>query len=115
MARGNNFRGGMGGGGNNMNAMLKQAQKMQENMMKKQEELNDQEFEATAGGGAVKVTAYGRKEIKSIEIAPQAVDPDDIEMLEDLILAATNEALRAADESVSSEMGKLTGGLNLGL
>lgn len=116
MAKGN-FRGkGMGGmGGGNMNAMLKQAQKMQENMMKKQEELQDREFEASAGGGAVKVIVYGRKEIKSIEISPAAVDPDDVEMLEDLILAAANEALRNAEEAVSSEMGKLTGGLNLGM
>ena len=116
MAKGT-FRGkGMGGmGGGNMNAMLKQAQKMQENMMKKQEELNDREFEASAGGGAVKVTVYGRKEIKSIEISPAAIDPDDVEMLEDLILAAVNEALRNAEEAVSGEMGKLTGGLNLGL
>lgn len=113
MAR-NNFRGGGMGGGNNMNAMLKQAQKMQENMMKKQEELNEREFEAAAGGGAVTVTVYGRKEIKAISIAPEVVDPDDIEMLEDLILAATNEALRLAEEATSSEMGKLTGGMNLG-
>lgn len=111
MARGGFPR---GGGGGNMNAMLKQAQKMQQDMVKKQEELNEQVFEAAAGGGMVKVAVYGRKELKSIEINPAAVDPDDVEMLQDLVLAATNEALRLADETVAAEMGKLTGGLNLG-
>ena len=113
MARNNFPRGGMGGG--NMNALVKQAQKMQQDMLVKQEELNGKEFEAAAGGGVVKATVYGRKEIKSIEIAPEAVDPDDVEMLQDLILAAVNEALRKADEAVSAEMGKFTGGMNLGL
>lgn len=115
MAKGGFSRGGMGSmGGGNMNAMLKQAQKMQQEMLKKQEELNEREFEATAGGGAVKVTVFGRKELKNIEISPAAVDPDDVEMLQDLILAATNEALRLADETVSNEMSQLTGGLNMG-
>lgn len=114
MAKGN-FPRNMGGGMGNMNALMKQAQKMQADMAKRQEELNDREFEASAGGGAVSVCVYGRKEIKSIKISPAAVDPNDVEMLEDLILAATNEALRTAEETISGEMGKLTGGLNLGI
>ena len=111
MARGFTPRGGAGG---NMNALVKQAQKMQENMLKAQQELDQKEFTASSGGGAVTVTVLGKKQIKSIELSEAAVDPDDIEMLQDLIIAAVNEAFRIAEETISSEMGKLTGGLNLG-
>ncbi|WP_422447096.1 YbaB/EbfC family nucleoid-associated protein [Thermoanaerobacterium sp. DL9XJH110] len=97
----------------NMNKLMKQVQKMQEDMMKLQEELKSRTVEATAGGGVVKVVASGKKDLVSIEIKPEAVDPDDIEMLQDLILAAANEALQKAEEMVSQEMGKLTGGLNI--
>jgi DNA-binding YbaB/EbfC family protein len=107
-------RGGFPRGGANMNQMIRQAQKMQQDMLKKQEELSAREYEASAGGGAVKVVCTGGKEFKSIEISPDAVDPDDVEMLQDLVLAAVNEALRTADESTAAEMGKLTGGMNLG-
>lgn len=105
-------RGGFPGMGN-MGGMMKQVQKMQKDMAKMQEELEEKEVEASAGGGVVTVVATGKKIIKSIEIKPEAVDPDDVEMLEDLILAATNEAIRKAEEMVSSEMGKITGGLNM--
>lgn len=111
MARGG-FPGGFGGfGGANMGNLMKQAQKMQREMEKLQEELKEKTVEASAGGGAVKVTATGKKEITAIEINPEVVDPDDVEMLQDLILAAVNEALRKAEEMVSSEMSKITGGL----
>jgi DNA-binding YbaB/EbfC family protein len=93
---------------------MKQAQKMQRDMEKLQDELQEKEVEATAGGGAVKVIATGKKEIKEITIDPDVVDPDDVEMLQDLVLAAVNEALRKAEEMVSTEMSKLTGGLGLG-
>jgi DNA-binding YbaB/EbfC family protein len=83
-------------------------------MEKLQDELQEKEVEATAGGGAVKVIATGKKEIKEITIDPDVVDPDDVEMLQDLVLAAVNEALRKAEEMVSTEMSKLTGGLGLG-
>jgi DNA-binding YbaB/EbfC family protein len=107
-------RGFPGFGGANMNNLMKQAQKMQRDMEKLQEELQEKEVETTAGGGAVKVVATGKKEIKEITIDPGVVDADDVEMLQDLILAAVNEALRKAEEMVSSEMSKLTGGLGLG-
>lgn len=97
-----------------MQQMMKQAQKMQQKMQKMQEELEGREVEASAGGGVVTVVVTGKKEIKSIQIKPEAVDPDDVEMLEDLILAAVNEALRKAEEMVQNEMAKITGGLNLG-
>lgn len=97
-----------------MQQMMKQAQKMQQKMQKMQEELEGREVEASAGGGVVTVVVTGKKEIKSIQIKPEAVDPDDVEMLEDLILAAVNEALRKAEEMVRNEMAKITGGLNLG-
>ena len=103
--------GGMGG---NMQGLMKQAQKMQKDMEKLQAEAETKIVEASAGGGAVKVVVTGAKQIQSITIEPSAVDPDDIEMLQDLILAATNEALRAADEMMNGAMGKLTGGMNLG-
>lgn len=100
---------GMGG---NMANLMKQAQRMQKEMEKLQEELKDKEVEASAGGGAVTVVATGRKEIKNITIKPEVVDPDDVEMLQDLILVAANEALRKADEMVSGEMSKITGGMS---
>lgn len=97
----------------NMGKMMKQAQKMQKQMTKLQEELEEREVEATAGGGMVKVIANGKQEIKSIEIKPEAIDPDDVEMLEDLVLAAVNEALRKSQEMVQQEMRKITGGMNI--
>lgn len=97
----------------NMNNMMKQVQKMQKQMEKMQEELQEKEVEASAGGGAVSVKVNGKKEILDITIKPEVVDPDDIEMLQDLILAATNEALRKAEEMTNSEMGKITGGMNV--
>lgn len=102
-------------GGANMNQLLMKAQKMQQDMQTLQGELNEREFEASSGGGVVKAIAYGRKSLKSIEIKPEAVDPDDIEMLQDLVLAAVNEALRVAEDTVQGEMAKVTGGLNLNL
>ena len=105
--------GGFPSGGMNMQSMMQQAQKMQASMAKMQEELEEREVEAAAGGGVVKV-ATGKKNIKSITIAPEVVDPDDIEMLEDLITAAVNEAMNMAEEMVQTEMGKITGGMNLG-
>ena len=109
-------RGGFPGMGmpGNMNNLMKQAQKMQADITRMQEELNEREFEASAGGGVVKAVVYGRKEVKSIELAEEIVDPDDVEMLQDLVVAAVNEALRKADETVAAEMSKLTGGMNLG-
>lgn len=101
-------------GGMNMQQMMKQAQKMQEDMLRTQEELGAKEFTAQAGGGVVKATAYGRKELKCIEINSACVDPEDVEMLQDLVTAAVNEALRMADEAMNAGMGKLTGGMNLG-
>lgn len=108
-------RGGFpGGGGMNMQNMMKQAQQMQAKMQQMQDELEEREVEASAGGGVIKVVATGKKEIKSIEIDEAVVDPDDIEMLQDLVIAAVNEALSKADEMMQTEMGKITGGLNLG-
>ena len=112
MAKGG-FPRGMGMGGANMSQMIKQAQKMQEQMLKMQEEIEDAVFEATSGGGVVSVKVSGKKELKEINIKPEAVDPDDVEMLQDLILAAVNEALRKADENSANEMGKLTGGMSI--
>ncbi len=113
MARGGFPRNmGMGGMGN-MNNMIKQAQKMQEEMMKAQEELNEQEFEASVGGGAVSVKANGRKELLEIKISPEAVDPEDVEMLEDMLVSAVNEVLRKADEAATNNLKGLTGGLNI--
>ncbi|AOT70308.1 YbaB/EbfC family nucleoid-associated protein [Geosporobacter ferrireducens] len=97
----------------NMNNMLKQVQKMQKEMEKLQEEVEQREVEASAGGGAVTVKVNGKREILDIAIQPAVVDPDDIEMLQDLILAAANEALRKAEEMMAKEMGKVTGGMNL--
>lgn len=97
----------------NMNNMLKQVQKMQKQMEKTQAELEEKEVEASAGGGAVSVKVNGKREILDVVIQPEVVDPDDIEMLQDLILAATNEALRKAEEMTNKEMGKITGGMNV--
>jgi len=102
-----------GGFGGNMNNLLKQAQKMQQDMLKAQEELKEKIVEVTSGGGAVKVIVTGKKEIKEIIISPEVVNKEDIEMLQDLIIAAVNEALRKAEELASSEIGKLTGGMNI--
>ena len=110
MARGG-FPGMMGGG--NMQQLARQAQKLQQQMTKVQEELESREYEASAGGGMVTVKVSGKKEVLGIEIKPEAVDPDDVEMLQDMVLAAVNEALRTAGETMEREMGKLTGGLNM--
>ena len=107
-------RGGVPGRpGGNMQQMLKQAQKMQEKLAKVQEELEAREYEASAGGGMVTVKANGKKEILALTIQPEAVDPEDVEMLQDMVMAAVNEVLRQVEETSSQEMGKLTGGLNL--
>ncbi|MDR0490724.1 MAG: YbaB/EbfC family nucleoid-associated protein [Oscillospiraceae bacterium] len=108
------FRGGSyGGGGMNMN-MVKQAQKMQADLMKMQTDLEEQTYSATSGGGAVTAVANGKYEITELLIEPDAVDPEDVEMLQDLIVAAVNEALRKASDHKNESMSKLTGGLNLG-
>ena len=113
MAKGG-FRGGMmGGGGMNQMNMMKQAQKMQAEMLKMQEELEAKEFEARAGGGAVTAVVSGKRELVRLEIDPDAVDPEDVEMLQDMIIAAVNEAIRAADTQAAANMSKLTGGMNL--
>ena len=106
------FRGGIPGMGN-MNQMIKQAQKMQEDMLKAQAEIEEKTLEASAGGGAVTVTINGKKELLSVKISPDAVDPDDVETLEDLILSAVNEAMRQADELTAGTMSKVTGGMNI--
>ena len=103
------FPGGMG----NMQAMMKKVQKMQAEMGKMQEELKTRTLETTAGGGAIKVVVNGDKQLISLSIDPSAVDPEDVEMLQDMILAAANEALRKADEMTQKEMGKLTSGMGL--
>ncbi|MGN1160530.1 MAG: YbaB/EbfC family nucleoid-associated protein [Lachnospiraceae bacterium] len=111
MAKRGGFPGGMGMPGN-MNNLMKQAQRMQRQMEESQKELETKEFTAAAGGGAVKVTVTGKKEIVKIELTPEVVDPEDIEMLQDLIVAATNEALRQAEEENAAMMSKMTGGLS---
>ena len=98
-----------------MNNLMKQAQKMQKQMLETQEALGEKTLEMSSGGGAVKIVISGKKEIKSIKINPEVVDPDDVEMLEDLVLSAVNEAIRQADEMYNSEMSKVTGGLGGGL
>lgn len=108
MARRGGFPGGMPG---NMNNLMKQAQKMQKQMEEAQKELEEKEITATAGGGAVEVTVSGKREILKVKLSEEVVDPDDIEMLEDLIMAATNEALRKLEEESSQSMSKITGGL----
>ena len=111
MAKGYGGRGGMGGGFN-MN-MIKQAQKMQQDMQKMQAELEAKEYEAQAGGGVVMAKVSGKRELLALTIDPEAVDPDDVDMLQDLIVAAVNEAMRKASDDAASQMSKLTGGLNL--
>lgn len=110
MARGG-FPGGFGGG--NINNLMKQAQKLQKEMAQAQQELEEKEFEASVGGGAILVKVNGKKEVLSIKIKEEVVDPDDVEMLEDLVLSAVNEALKKADEETANKMGKLTGGMNI--
>ena len=107
-------RGGFPGGAmpGNMANLMKQAQKMQRQMEEQQKEMETKEFTATAGGGAVEITVSGTREVLKVKLAEEVVDPDDIEMLEDLIVAATNEALRKVEEASASAMSKLTGGLS---
>lgn len=97
----------------NMQGMMKKVQKMQQDMLKMQEELKNRTVEATAGGGAVTVVVTGRKTVEKVTIAPSAVDPEDVEMLEDLVTTAINEAMRKVDEMTEEEMGKITGGMKL--
>ena len=104
---------GMGGGPQNMNAMLKQAQKMQEDMAALQEDLDAREYDISAGGGVVGVKINGKKEILSIDIQPEIVDPDDIETLSDILVAAVNEAIKKVESDSASEMQKITGGMNI--
>lgn len=111
MAKRGGFPGGMPG---NMGNLMKQAQKMQRQMEEASKELEEKEVTAAAGGGAVEVTVSGKKEVTKVKLAEEVVDPDDIEMLEDLIMAATNEALRKMEELTQSEMAKITGGLGGG-
>ena len=101
---------GMGG---NMQQLARQAQKLQQQMTEKQAELEAREFEASAGGGMVTAKVTGKKQLVALEIKPEAVDPEDVELLQDMVVAAINEALRQADETVEREMGKLTGGLGI--
>jgi len=112
MAKGG-FRGGYSGGGMNMN-MVKQAQKMQADILKMQAEMEEKTYSADSGGGVVTATVSGKHELTELKINPEAVDPEDVEMLQDLIVAAVNEAMRKAEASMSDSMSKLTGGLNLG-
>ena len=112
MAKGG-FRGGMPGGMNQA-AMMKQAQKMQQDLLRMQAEQEAKTFTAAAGGGMVNATVNGKHELVNLDIKPEAVDPDDVEMLQDMIIAAVNEAMRAADAESASNMSRLTGGMNLG-
>ena len=115
MAKGAFRGGGYGGmGGMNQMQMMKQAQKMQEELLKMQEQLEQTVYTATAGGGAVTASVSGKRELTGLEIDPDAVDPEDIEMLQDMVIAAVNEALRKAEDAANQNMSKLTGGLNLG-
>ena len=104
---------GMGGGPQNMNAMIKQAQKMQEDMEALQAELDEREYDISAGGGVVSVKINGKKEILSIDIKPEIVDPDDIETLSDILVAAVNEAIKRVDETNNAEMSKITGNMSV--
>jgi DNA-binding YbaB/EbfC family protein len=112
MAKRGGFPGGMMPG--NMNNLMKQAQKMQQKMAQQQEELEAKEYTAKAGGGAVEITVTGKKELTRVTIDPDALDPEDVEMLQDMIIAAANEALRAAQEDVENAMGSITAGLGGG-
>ena len=111
MAKGG-FR-GMPGGMNQV-AMMKQAQKMQQDLLRMQEEMENKTYSATTGGGMVTAVVSGKHEIKDLQINPEAVDPDDVEMLQDMIIAAVNEAMRAAETDSANNMSRLTGGMNLG-
>jgi len=106
----NSFRGG-GYGGMNQAAMMKQAQKMQQDLLKMQQDLEEQTYSASSGGGVVTATVSGKREVTEIAIDPEAVDPDDVEMLQDMIVAAVNEALRKAEEASAQSMSKITGSL----
>jgi len=108
----NNFRGMPGG--MNQAAMMKQAQKMQQELLRMQEEQENKTYTSTAGGGMVSATVNGKHELVNLEIKPEAVDPDDVEMLQDMVIAAVNEAMRAADTDAANNMARLSGGLNLG-
>ncbi|MCI2050239.1 MAG: YbaB/EbfC family nucleoid-associated protein [Lachnospiraceae bacterium] len=110
MAKHGGYMGGMPG---NMNNLMKQAQRMQRQMEESKKELDEKEFTAKAGGGAVEVTVTGAKQVKSLVISKDAVDPDDVEMLQDMILAAINEAMKQADDANSEMMGGMTGGLGM--
>ena len=112
MAKGG-FRGGMPGGMNQMQ-MMKQAQKMQQELLRMQEEQENKTYSATTGGGMVTASVNGKHEVVDLKINPEAVDPDDVEMLQDMVIAAVNEAMRAADADAANNMSRLTGGLNLG-
>ena len=113
MAKGFGGRPGMGGmGGINMN-MIKQAQKMQQDMQRMQVELEEKEYSAQAGGGVVEAVVTGKRVLKSLTVDPEAVDPEDVEMLQDLIVAAVNEALRTAEQDMAASMQSITGGLGL--
>ena len=101
-------------GGMNQAAMMRQAQKMQQEMLRMQEEMETKTYSAAAGGGMVNATVNGKHELLNLEINPEAVDPDDVEMLQDMVIAAVNEAMRAADTDSANNMSRLTGGLNLG-
>ena len=108
MAKHGGFPGGMPG---NMNNLMKQAQRMQRQMEEKQKELEEKTYTASAGGGVVEVTVSGKKEVTKVHIDPEAVDPEDVEMLEDMIVAAANEALKKMEEDAGAVMGQVTGGL----
>ena len=110
MAKRGGFPGGMPG---NMTNLMKQAQRMQRQMEEKTKELEEKQYTAAAGGGAVTVTVSGKKEVVSVKISPEAVDPEDVEMLQDLIVAAVNEALRTAEQDMAASMQSITGGLGL--
>lgn len=101
------------GGAQNMNQMIKQAQKMQDQITELQEDIEARDFTATAGGGAVEVTITGKKTIKSLTLKPEVVDPEDIDMLQDLIISAVNEAVNNVETTTENEMGKITGGVSL--
>ena len=101
-------------GGMNQAAMMKQAQKMQQEMLRMQEEMENKTYSATTGGGMVTATVNGKHEVLDLKINPEAVDPDDVDMLQDMVIAAVNEAMRAADADSAQNMSRLTGGLNLG-
>ncbi len=108
----NNFRGMPGG--MNQAAMMRQAQKMQQELLRMQEEQENKTYTSTAGGGMVTASVNGKHEVVDLKINPEAVDPDDVDMLQDMVIAAVNEAMRAADADAASNMSRLTGGMNLG-